>query len=55
MVDECVGMIGCGSGMVGERMDDKGGGVRREGREMECDGCWGVIGVGVVGWCGLGV
>ena len=37
------------------RMDDKEGEERREGREMECDGCWGVIGVGVVGWCGLGV
>ena len=32
--------------MVGERMDDKGGEVRRERREMEGDGCWGVIRVG---------
>ena len=37
------------------RMDDKGGEVRREGREMECDGCWGVIGMRVMGWGGLGV
>ena len=37
------------------RMDDKGGEVRWEGREMECDGCWGVIGVHVMDWDGLGV
>ena len=41
--------------MDGVRMDDKGGEVRWEGRVMECNGCWGVIGVGVMGWGGLGV
>ena len=41
--------------MDGVRMDNVGGEVRREGREMECDGRWGVIGVGVTGWGGLGV
>ena len=34
---------------------DKWGEGRPEGREIECDGCWGVIGVRVIGWVGLGV
>ena len=41
--------------MDGVRMNDKAGEVRREGGEMECDGCWGIIGVSVTGWGGLGV
>ena len=41
--------------MDGMSMDDKVVEVRREGREMECDGRWGVIGVRVMGWGGLGV
>ena len=55
VVDEWVGMMGCGREMDGVRIDDKEGEGRREGREMECDGCWGVIGVRVMGWGGLGV
>ena len=55
VVDESVGMMSDGGRIDGVRMSDKGGEVRREGREMECDGCWGVIGVRVVGWGGLGV
>ena len=37
------------------RIDDEGGALRREGREMECDGRWGVIGVCVMGLGGMGV
>ena len=55
VVDEWVGMMGCGREMDGGRMDDNGGEVRREGREMDGDGRWGVIGVRGMGWSGSGV
>ena len=53
--DDWVWTMGCERWMDDVRIDDKGGEVRREGRETECDWCWGVIGVRVMGWGGLGV
>ena len=50
VLDELVGMLSCGRGMVEVWMDDKGGEVRRERRDLECDGCWGVIEVRVIRW-----
>ena len=39
LAEEWDGVMGRGEGMDGVRMDDNGGKLRWEGREMECDGC----------------